>query len=194
METLKTHKHPPKLFPIHLAAIDDKEGDTAVAGVIPLDPAPDDAMVCYLEPVFAFHDVLDGQGAANLFDQPAKEREQVFLRLSDDLEVIATRFTAAKFERIKCDTRSEQMGAKVKLVDFSSAVHDTDRIERDVLESFEASKFGNHPVEASATELSVAPLYRAVVDDLVAWCHLAAFSAKNLLSCRLLGAVHFHRD
>src|SRR4029077_2948250 len=88
VEALKTHKHPPKLFPIHLAAIDDQEGNTAVAGVAPLDPASNDAMVCYLEPVFAFRDVLDGQGAANLFDQPAKEREQVFLGLSDDLELI----------------------------------------------------------------------------------------------------------
>ena len=192
METLKTHKHPPKLFPIHLAAIDDKEGDTAVTGAIPLDPASNDAMVRYLEPVFAVREVLDGQGAANLFNQPAKEPKQVFLGLSDDLELIASRFTAAKLERIKCNTGPEQMGAKVKLVDFSSAVDDTDRIERDVLESFEASKFGNHPVEASATEPSVATLYRAVVDDLVVWRHLAAVSAENLLACRRLGAVHFH--
>lgn len=72
VKTLKTHKHPPKLFPSHLAAIDDKEGDTAVAGLVPLDPASNDVMVCYLEPMLAFCDVHDGQGAANLFDQPAK--------------------------------------------------------------------------------------------------------------------------
>ena len=73
------------------------------------------------------------------------------------------------------------MGAKVKLVDFPRAVGDTDRIERDVLESFEASKFGNHSVEASATELSVATLHRAVADDLVARGDSAAAGAKYLL-------------
>ena len=46
LEAFKPHQHAPEVIPCHFAAIDDKQRNTSVAGVVPLDPAADHVMVC----------------------------------------------------------------------------------------------------------------------------------------------------
>jgi hypothetical protein len=73
----------------------------------------------------------------------------------------------AKLEGVDRDSGSEQMDAKVKLMDFSSSVTETHRLELGVFESCQPSRFRYLLVETLATEMFISAFNGAVVDDVV---------------------------
>jgi hypothetical protein len=79
-----------------------------------------------------------------------KQHEQIILRITDDLELVASRMSVAKFEGIESDTRPKQIGAKVEFVDFACAISETHRFELGVFESFQPHCLGHFRVEALA--------------------------------------------
>ena len=62
---------------------------------------------------------------------------QIVLRISDDLELVASRTPVAKLEGVERDSSPEQMGAKVELVEFSGTVSETHGFELGVFEPFQ---------------------------------------------------------
>ena len=107
--------------------------------------------------------------------------EQIILRITDDLELVARRKSVAKLEGIESDTRPEQIGAKVEFVDFACAIRETYRFELGVFESLQSHCLGHFRVEALEANLPVSVFHRAVVDNLVARCDLATTGATDLL-------------
>ena len=77
-----------------------------------------DAMVRDVQSKLIVHEMLGGQGAAHLRDQSPEQHQQIVIRFTDDLEMVASRRAIAKFEGVESYSRSEQVGAKVKLVDL----------------------------------------------------------------------------
>src|SRR5206468_1588692 len=137
LPSLKAHQHTAKLVPVDLATIDNEKRDAAVVGIIPLNPRTHDSMVCDLQSVLAVRKMFNRQGAAHLFDQSPEQRQQIFLRIPDDLEVVASRMSVAKLEGVERDSGPEQTGAKVKFVEFSRTVSETHRFELSVFEAFQ---------------------------------------------------------
>ena len=127
-----------------------------------------DAMVRDVQSKLIVHKMLGGQGAAHLRDQSPEQHQQIVIRLTDDLEMVASRRAIPKFEGVESYSRSEQVGAKVKLVDIPRAIDETHRLELRMFESLETRCLGHHIIEALAAEASVSSFNRAVVDDLVA--------------------------
>jgi hypothetical protein len=58
----------------------------------------------------------------------------------------------AKLECVESYSRSEQVGAKVKLVDFPRAIRETHRFELDMFESLQPRRLGYLSVEVLAAE------------------------------------------
>src|SRR6266545_4224486 len=112
--------------------------------------------------------------------------------LADDLEMVASRRAIPKFEGVESYSRSEQVGAKVKLVDIPRAIEKTHRLELRMFESLQTRCLGHHIVEALAAEASVSSFNRAVVDDLVVCGGPATTVATDLLALRELAWFHFH--
>ena len=138
-----------------------------------------DAMVRDVQSKLIVHEMLGGQGAAHLRDQSPEQHQQIVIRLTDDLEMVASRRAIPKFEGVESYSRSEQVGAKVKLVDLPRAIGETHRFELRMFESLQTRCLGHHIVEALAAEASVSSFNRAVVDDLVARGGLAATRRRS---------------
>ncbi len=137
------------------------------------------------------HEMFGGQGAAHRRDQSPEQRQQIFIRIADDLEMVASRRGIAKLEGVESYSRSEQVGAKVKLVDFARAIGETHRFELGMFESLQPRRLGHLSVEALAAEWSVSAFHGAVVDDVVARGGLATTVATDWLALRELAWVHF---
>ena len=86
-------------------------------------------------------------------DQLPKQTEQIILRITDDLELVARRKSVAKLEGIDSDTRPEQIGAKVEFVDFACAIRETYRFKLGVFESLQPHCLGHFRVEALEANL-----------------------------------------
>ena len=168
LPALKTHQHAAKFVPANLPTINDEKRHAAIAGIVPLNPTAHDSLFRDLQSVLAVREMLCGQGTAHLFDQSPEQNQQVFLRITDDLELVASRMSTAKFEGVERDSGPEQMGAEVKLMDFSSRINETHRLGLGVFESCQPGCFRDFLVEALATEMSISAFNGAVVDDVVA--------------------------
>jgi hypothetical protein len=149
-------------------------------------------MVRNVQSKLIVHEMLGGQGAAHLRDQSPEQHQQIVIRLTDDLEMVASRRAIPKFEGVESYSRSEQVGAKVKLVDIPCAIDETHRLELRMFESLQTRCLGHHIIEALAAEASVSSFNRAVVDDLVARGGLATTVATDVLALRELAWFHFH--
>jgi hypothetical protein len=119
LPTLKGHQHAAKLVPVDFPTIDNEKWHAAIAGIVPLKPSTHDSFVRDLHSVLAVREMLCGQGSAHLFDQSPEQNQQVSLRIADDLEAVARRVSIAKLEGVERNPGLEQVGAKLKLVDFS---------------------------------------------------------------------------
>jgi hypothetical protein len=82
------------------------------------------------------------------------------------------------------------MRAEVECVNCSCAISKSYWLEPGVLEPLQPIRFGHFPVEALATKMPVPELYRAVVDDVVAWSNLTTIVATDLLIFKL-DRIHF---
>ena len=96
-----------------------------------------------------------------------------------------------KFEGIESDPRPEQTGAEVELMHLSGAISETYRFELGVLKLVQSTQFGYFLVKTLTTKPRVSALHRAVVDDVVARCHLDTTVAVDLLASRRLARFHF---
>jgi PRTRC genetic system ThiF family protein len=135
LPTLIGHQHSPEVLPSDLSAIDNKARQTAFVGIVPFDQPSYNPMVRDLRSQRTGHDMFDGQGAANPLDQSPKQHEQIIRWIADDLELIASRISIAKFESVECDSGPEQTRTKVELVDFPCAVGQTYRLKLGVFKS-----------------------------------------------------------
>ena len=139
-----------------------------IAITIRLHHSSHDTIVRDLQSQLTVHAMVGGQGATDLRDQSPEQPQQIILRITDDLEMVASRRAVAKLEGVESDPRSEQVGAKVKFVDLPHAVGETHRFELSIFESHQPGCPGHFSVEALAAEPSVSALNGAVVDDVVA--------------------------
>src|ERR1035437_9784060 len=168
LPALKAHQHAAKFLPADLPTINDKKRHAAIAGIVPLNPTAHHSLFRDLQSVLAVREMLCGQGTAHLFDQSPEQNQQVFLRIADDLEAVTSRMSIAKLEGVERDSRAEQTGAKVKLVDFSSRINETHRLELGVFESCQPGCFRHFLVETLATDMSISAFNGAVIHDFVA--------------------------
>ena len=76
--------------------------------------------------------------------------------------------------------------AKVKLVDFSSRIDETHRLELGVFESCQPGCFRDFLVEVLATEMSISAFDGAVVDDVVARADAGATITTSFPASRQL--------
>jgi hypothetical protein len=143
-----------------------------------------DAMVRDVQSKLIVHEMLGGQSAADLRDQSPKQHQQIIIWFADDLEMVANRRAIAKLEGVESYSRSEQVGAKVKLVDISRAIGETHRFELGMFESLQPRCLRSLNVEALAAEPSISAFNGAVVDDVVARCGLATSVATDWLASR----------
>jgi hypothetical protein len=111
--------------------------------------------------------MFGGKGTPHFLDQSTEQNQQVFLRIADDLEVVARWMSIAKLESVERDSSAEQIGAKVKLADFSRGISETHRLELGVFESCQPSRFRHFLVEALATEMSISTFKGAVFYEIV---------------------------
>jgi hypothetical protein len=135
LPAFKVHQHTAKLVPVNFSTIDNEKWHAAIAGIVPLNPSTHDSFVRDLQPVLALREMFCGQSTAHFLDQSPEQNKQVFLRIADDLEVVPSRVSVAKLEGVERDSGAEQLGAKVKLVDFSKGINETHRLELGVFES-----------------------------------------------------------
>jgi hypothetical protein len=132
-------------------------------------------------------EMFSGQCTAYLFDQAPKQREQIVLRITDDLELVTRRMATPKLEGIESDPRPEQTGAEVELVHLSSAISESYRLELDVLELVQSTQFGYFHVEALATKLAISAFHGAVANNVVARRDLPTSLATDFLDLGELG-------
>ena len=191
LPSLKAHQHAAEFLPGDLSTIDDEKRHAAILGIVPFNPASHDSMVRDLQSELTVHEMFSGQGTTHLLDQLAKQDEQILIRITDDLEPVASRRPVANLEGVEGDSGRAQMGAKVKFVDLSRAIGKTYRFELGVFESLQPSDSGHFHVKALATKPSVSMFHRAIVDDVIAWCNLATTVATDLLVSRELRRIHF---
>jgi hypothetical protein len=59
---------------------------------------------------------------------------QIVLRISDDLELVASRTPVTKLEGVERNSSPEQMGTKVEVVEFSGTIRETYRFELGIFE------------------------------------------------------------
>ena len=95
--------------------------------------------------------MLEGQGAAHLFDQAPEQHQQIFLRVANDLEGIASPLSVAKLEGVDRHTGTEKIGAKVKLVSLSGGIGQTHRVKPGVFKAHQAIRQRHFVVVATAT-------------------------------------------
>ena len=188
--TFEAHQHAAKIFPGDLPALNNNERHVAILGIVPFDPSPYDA-ICDLQAMFLVGEMFRGEGAADPLDQAAKQHEQIVFRISDNLEPVAGRMFVTKFEAVEGYPRSEQMRAKVKLVELAVAIGEADRSELGVFK-IQPTLPGYLLVKALAAKLFISLLYGAIVDDVVARCDLATSTATNLVFLRELASIHIH--
>ena len=158
LPSLKTHQHTAKFVPGDLAAVDNEKRHATIVIAIRLHHSLHDAMVRDVQSKLIVHEMLGGQGAAHLRDQSPKQHQQIVIWLADDLEMVASRRAIAKLEGVESYSRSEQVGAKVKLVDIPRAIGETHRFELGMFESLQPRCLGHLSVEALAAEPSVSTL------------------------------------
>src|ERR1019366_445255 len=179
----------------HLASlptINNEKRHAAIAGIVPLNPPTHLSLVRDLQSLLAVREMLCGQGTAHLFNQSPEQNQQVFLRITDDLELVASRMSIAKLEGVERDSRAEQTGAKVKLVDFSSRIDETHRLELGVFESCQPGGFRHFLVETLATEMSISAFNGAVIHDVVARGNAGATITTSFPASRQLSwIIHF---
>ena len=120
LPALKAHQHTAKLVPADFSPIDNEKWHAAIAGIVPLNPSTHYSLVRDLQSVLTLREMFGGKGTPHFFDQSTEQNQQVFLRISDDLEVVPSGVSVAKLEGVERHSGAEQMGSKVKLVDFSS--------------------------------------------------------------------------
>lgn len=120
LPALKAHQHTAKLVPADFSLIDNEKWHAAIAGIVALNPSTHDSFVRDLQSVLPVREMFCGQSAAHVLDQSPEQNKQVFLRIADDLEVVPSGVSIAKLEGVERHSGAEQMGSKVKLVDFSS--------------------------------------------------------------------------
>ena len=63
-----------------------------------------------------------------------EQRQQIVLRLTDHLKLIASRISIEKLEWIQSNARTKQMGPEMKQMGYPCAVSEFDGIESDVLD------------------------------------------------------------
>jgi hypothetical protein len=64
--------------------------------------------------------------------------ELIFPGFPNDLKEVTGRIPVAKFERIEGDVGRQQTGAKMELMNFSTAITESHRFERGLFESFQS--------------------------------------------------------
>src|SRR5208283_3800721 len=114
LESLETRNHSAEFVPGNLPAINDEQRRAPALFLVPINPTSNHQRLCNLQTVLAVGDVLYGKSASHLFDQSAEQCELVFLRLGNDLEMVARRIAVAEFERVQGDAHSKQKGAEMK--------------------------------------------------------------------------------
>jgi hypothetical protein len=92
----------------------------------------------------------------------------------------------AKLESVERDPGNEQIGAKVKLADFSRGINETHRLELGIFESCQPSRFRQFLVEALATEMSISAFNGTVIDDVIVRCRPGATIAASFPASRRL--------
>ena len=118
LPALKAHQHTAKLVPADFLPIDNEKWHAAIAAsshsTRPRTTRSSEICSLCSPSVRCFVD------KARRIDQSPEQNKQVFLRISDDLEVVPSGVSVAKLEGVERHSGAEQLGSKVKLVDFSS--------------------------------------------------------------------------
>ena len=138
LRSFKAHQHTAKLVPADLSTIDHEKRDAAATIVVPFDPATHQSLIRDLRSMYIVCEMFARQCATHLFDQTPEQHHQIVLRISDDLELVASRTPVAKLEGVERNSRPEQMGTKVELVEFSGTSSETYRFELGIFELLQA--------------------------------------------------------
>src|ERR1035438_9510954 len=124
-------------------------------GSVPLNLASHHAIVGTLQSTRTLHEMFGRKTTTYLLDQLPKQHEQIILRITDDLELVARRIPVAQLEGIESEARPEQIGAKVEVVDFACAISETYRFKLGVFESLQPHCLGHFHIEALEANLLV---------------------------------------
>jgi hypothetical protein len=89
-------------------------------------------------------------------NQTPKQHQQILLRITDDLELVASGMSVANLESINRDSRPKQIGAKVEFVEFACAIRKTYRFKLGVFESLQPHCLCHFFIEALEANLLVA--------------------------------------
>jgi hypothetical protein len=126
LPALTGQHHAAEFLPGDFSTIDDEERYTTILDSVPLNPALHDLVIRDLQPKLAVLHVSDGQGAADLFDQPPKQHQQISLWITDYLKLISSGMSVAKFKGIQGNAWAEQTGPEMKHMGFTCAVSECD--------------------------------------------------------------------
>jgi hypothetical protein len=189
LPALKAHQHTAKLVPADFSTIDNEKWHPPIPGIVPLNPSTHYSFVRDLQSVLTVREMFCGNGTPHFFDQSTEQNQQVFLRIADDLEVVARWMSIAKLESVERDSGAEQIGTKVKLADFSRGINETHRLELGVFESCQPSRFRHFLVEALATEMSMSAFNGTVIDDVIVRCRPGATIAASFPASRRLSLM-----
>ena len=189
LPALKGHQDAAKLLPADFSTVDNEKWNPAFAGIVPRNPSTHYSVVRDLQSVLTVLEMFGGQGTPHFFDQSTEQNQQVFLRIADDLEAVARWMSVAKLESVERDSGAEQIGAKVKLADFSRGVNETHRLELGVFESCQPSRFRHFLVEALTTEMSISSFNGTVIDDVIVRCRPGATIAASFPASRRLSLI-----
>ena len=97
-EFLKTHQHAAEFVPGDFPAVDDEK--RRIAGSVPLNHSSHDPMGRDPVSKLAVLEMFSGIGAAQLFDPSPEQHQPILPGITDDLQPVASRTSAAKLKGI----------------------------------------------------------------------------------------------